>query len=801
MSAAPSVPGYWRLFAPAIIGWAVVAALLHTPGVSQRIAVALTGGGALWLVFVLRRKRGTGAVLLWCALIAFMCVRLAYLEGARDAPELHALVDRGNQAAVTVELFGYPAQRESIGMDGAAQTRAWASARITAVDAEVVATPVPVMLWLPAVAPPSWGPGTVLELRGTAKRGPPAQLAAYEIRVREMNEIRTPWSGKVAAQLRASLRDAAAQRSGAAMVPGLAVGDTSLIGAELESVMQDTSLTHLVAVSGSNCALITGAVVAVAARLGCGRRLRVIVAGFGLTAFVFLVGPDPSVQRAAVMAAVVLLSGFGGRRGKALPALGLAIILLLLRDPWQAMQAGFALSVVATAGILLFTAPVDSWIRSVLRFPRVLSLPLAVVLVAQVVCAPLILLFQPGIPVVGVLANLLAAPVAPAGTALGVIAMVLLPVLPQVGAAVLWCAAWAARWIQASGEVALVLPAGRWYWPGGAGGALLLAGVEVLLGVAWAITRGVIPLGSSNFGIAPWAARIPPPRRVRMWVTVLAGLATGVIVAFTVVIPTAIKLGVPKDWAMVTCDVGQGDALLVRDPEEPDEVMLVDTGADPELLTRCLDTFGVTRIALLVITHDDHDHMGAASRTLPLVDSALIAPAAPEHVAVRPLRRELERAAIPVTIGTPGMKSDPERRLRWQVLGPEPRPRYDDTNATSIVLLAEVAGVHFLFLGDTGEDEQRWLQRRYPNMRAGVVKIAHHGSRDQHFEFYQSLEASLALVSVGENRYGHPNGPLIDALEGSGTSVYRTDELGSIALTIGDDAVVRVHTVQDAGLG
>lgn len=547
--------------------------------------------------------------------------------------------------------------------------------------------------------------------------------------------------------------------------------------------MIESSLTHLTAVSGSNCALVVTGITAIVARLGLGRRLRILLAGAALGCFVVLVGPDASVQRAAVMATVLLVSRFGGKRGQTLPALGLAVIVLLLADPWQSIQPGFALSVTATAGILLWASPLERWLRARARLPRVLALPLAVAAVAQFACAPLLLLLQPGIPVGGVLANLLAAPAAPAGTALGMAALLALPLSTWIGGVLLAGATWPARWIEAAGVVGVSVPGGRWFWPGGWGGALLLAAIYALLGVAWAVASGWA--GTHAGARQPWeqASRSRGPAWTRALGGGAAALAAGVALGIVVVVPAGVRIGVPRDWFAVACDVGQGDAVLLRDPRHPERVMLVDTGEHDDMLEACLTLFGVRQIELLVLTHNDRDHVGSKSVVLPMTSAVLVAPASREDEGGLTLEQAVLAAGANVSVGRVGDRGGAAGSLRWQVLAPAPARSYPTANATSLVLLVEAGGVRTLLLADTGDREQRALMRTHPNLSADVVKVAHHGSRNQAPGMYDSVGARLGLISVGErNTYGHPNQALLDSLAAAGTQPLRTDELGSVAL-------------------
>lgn len=790
--------GLWRLLGPAVAGWAACAVLIHLPGIARWVALscAALGIGACWGCARARGTLRTGGLgerissagprlLVALAVLLVLSARIDSIEGGRDQPEdfLEAYGTREMRSVVV--LAGFP--EAAAGRDNT--VRGWVRARIIGISTiaadgatrieQRLRPAVSAMLWLPGTPDAAWRPGSTVTVTGKLERGPPESLAAYEVSVRANGHAGSPTQptnalgvvadrlGGLAATLRASLNEAATRVSGAELVPGLAVGDTSLVGDELDALMLESNLTHLTAVSGSNCALVIAAAMAVASRLGATRRTRIIVATVALLGFVVVVGPDTSVQRAAVMASVMLISDFGGKTRAALPALGLAMLVLLVADPWQAIQPGFALSVVATAGILLWAAPTETRLRAILRLPRWIALPLAVACVAQFACAPLLLLLQPGLSIGGILANVLAAPAAPLGTGAGLVAMLALPVSESFGSLVLTCAVWPARWIEAAGTVAVALPGGRVFWPGGWPGALTLLTVYALF-VAALMVRG------SRGRLSLTAMRV------------CSGVAAGMLVAVTSVVPTVIRASAPTSWAVVACDVGQGDALLVRDPARPDEVMLVDTGDDRDQLEECLDRFGVRRITLLVLSHDHADHVGALGSVIDRVESALLPPESIDRPEGPTLADRFRAKGIPFDVGTAGKTGNLSAGgVNWALLGPPDRASFADANATSLVVRATVGGLTVLLLGDTGESEQAPLLGGQAPIAADVVKVAHHGSRNQATGFYEAVGARAALISVGEgNGYGHPNADLMTLLSSFGTMVLRTDELGTIALTL-----------------
>ena len=200
-------------------------------------------------------------------------------------------------------------------------------------------------------------------------------------------------------------------------MPALVDGDDARMPEELTEAFRTSGLTHLLAVSGTNLTLVVGSLLLLARWVGVRARGLVVVGVLGVLGFVLLARPEPSVLRAAVMGSVALLGmGTHGRR-RGPRALGAAVLLLLLVDPWLAVSPGFALSALATAGILWF-AP--GWRDRLNRWlPRWAAEAIAVPLAAQLACTPLVAAISGQVSLVAVVANLLAAPAVGPATVLG----------------------------------------------------------------------------------------------------------------------------------------------------------------------------------------------------------------------------------------------------------------------------------------------------------------------------------------------------------------------------------------------
>ena len=245
-------------------------------------------------------------------------------------------------------------------------------------------------------------------------------VAALQVRGPPSEVEPPPWWQRAAGDVRAGLRDAATRtlpEQPAGLLPGLVVGDISRLPPEVRDEFRTAGLSHLTAVSGTNVAIICGAVLGLLRLLRCGPRTSAVLAGLALVGFVVLARPSPSVLRAAVMGAVALLALLAGRRRSAVPALAVAVLGLLLVDPELGVDPGFALSVLATSGLVLLAPPWTAALRR-RRVPAGIAEAITVPVAAHVVTAPVVAALAGHISVVAVVANLLAAPaVAPATAA------------------------------------------------------------------------------------------------------------------------------------------------------------------------------------------------------------------------------------------------------------------------------------------------------------------------------------------------------------------------------------------------
>ncbi|MDL5350323.1 ComEC/Rec2 family competence protein [Microbacterium sp. zg-YB36] len=722
--------------------------------------------GALALAVATPRARTVATVVvITCAGAAAALSHLSLAQAGRTTD--HLAIDGGRalrvQATVTGKVepsaggLGFDAVAERIGIGP---------------DEYPVSLPVTVR-----VAPGdvtghgALAPGARIEVLGTAFPADPGERAVLVLQAGTGLTVLAAPQGALAAaaHLRQSLVASTSDLPppGANLVPGLAVGDTSAVSEQLDAAMKTSSLSHLTAVSGANCALVVGIAFAAAALCGARRGIRVAVALVALAGFVVLVTPEPSVVRAAVMAGIAMLGVMLGRVGAGLSVLCLAVLVLLVGDPWLAGEMGFTLSAAATASLLLLAGPLADGISR--WMPRPLALALSLPLAAQLVCGPLLIVLEPSVSLYGIAANLLVAPAAPIATIVGLAACMAAPFpLVQSGLAAL---AWVpAAWIAGTADTVSRLPAASVPWPEGGWGVVLLATVGAAIAVV-CIARGATPL----------------LRTVRAGSALMLALLLGVGAGGAALSSVLGPLTVPSRWTVAACDVGQADAVLVR---SAGAIALIDTGPDRDALEGCLHRFGVDRVDLLVLTHFDADHIGGAEALAGRVDVVLHGPAL-KAGARATLRRLLDAGArlVAGTTDAAGQLGD----ARWRVLWPPTRSAaFASGNDASVVL--EVVGGDVpssLFLGDLSAAPQRALLASGELLsRYHAVKVAHHGSADQADELYRALRPAVAVVTVGaDNEYGHPRAEILNLLANMGATIARTDRDGIVVLSTDERGV------------
>jgi competence protein ComEC len=755
---AAAAPVDLRLALGALAAWLAAAAVLGATAPTGYLAggvAVLAAGGALAL------RRGwapVAALVLGCAGVTALAT--AARVQARDASPVTRLA--AERAAVTVDLVLRTDPRPVRSGPATRGDRVSMLARVRRVGTGgrewMVSTDVVVLA--PASGWSGLLPSQPVSAKGRLGPRLRAGLTSGVLSVAGTPERVAPPSPvhRVAGRLRAGLQDAAAvlPEGPRGLLPGLVLGDTSRLDPALAGDFQTTGLTHLTAVSGTNCVIITGAVLLLLRRLTIGPRVSALGAGLSLAGFVVLARPSPSVLRAAVMSGIALVALAAGRPRAALPALATAVLALVLAAPGLAREPGFALSVAATASLLLI-AP--GWAARLRRrgVPVGIAEAVSVAAAAHLATAPLVAALSGQVSLVAIAANLLAVPAVAPATVLGVLAAAIAPLSEASARLLVRLAGVPVGWLVAVAERGATVPAAAMAWPEGAAGAGALA---VVLWVVVVLARH---RGARRVAVAAvaGAAVVAAPARL---------MAPG---------------WPPPHWLLVVCDVGQGDQVAVR--AGPAAAVVIDTGPDPVAADSCLRRLGITRVPLLVLTHLHADHVRGLDGVLRRREVAEleVGPLHQPAWAWRLVEEAAHRRGFPVRQAAVG-EIRAVAGVRMEVIAPAAafRGTRSDPNNSSVVLRVHASGLTLLLTGDVEVEAQDTITRSGVGLRAEVLKVPHHGSAWQSPAFLAAVHPALAIVSVGAgNDYGHPSPLLLAELSRLGARTLRTDQDGDIAVS------------------
>jgi len=554
-------------------------------------------------------------------------------------------------------------------------------------------------------------------------------------------------------QARESVRDRFLATLGptpaAGILAALAVGDQRAISNEEWRLFNRTGVTHLMSISGLHVTLVSGLVAwlvalgwrrvpALALRLPA-RKAAAIAAIIAALAYTLLAGFGVPAQRTFWMVTIVAAALWSGQIASPGRTLALALAVIVFFDPWAMLAPGLWLSFGAV--LLIFYGAVG-WNTPGSRTAQWARVQWAI----TVGLAPAALLLFGQVSVAGPIANAVAIPV----VSVVVTPLALLAAVLPVDALLHLCA-WLTEWLLQFLEWCAALPGAQWQQHVPSLWSVLLA----LCGAAWLLAPRGVPWRASGLALMAPAFCLAPaaPSPGEAWVSML--------------------------------DVGQGLAVLARTRSR---TLLYDAGpawgpdADSGLrvVVPAMRGAGLDRLDLLVLSHEDSDHIGGALSVLESLEvDAMASSLAPGHP-VRTLVAAPRRCAAGESWEWDG--------VRFEFLS----PAWNGTakrNDLSCVLRIAAEGGAVLLTGDIERTAEKALLAS--SVKSDVMLIPHHGSRTSSTpEFIAAVAPRWAVVAAGyRNRFGHPNSEVLERYRSAGAQVVRTDLQGSIAIRLSAQGV------------
>ncbi len=612
-------------------------------------------------------------------------------------------------------------------------------------------------------------------------------------------------SGEVRGRAEAALGKGMPARE-AQLARGFVLGEDEGIDAVTVEDFRRSGLSHLLAVSGQNVALLALLAIPVLAALGIPLRSRLVWVLGLIAVYVSLAGAGPSIQRAGVMGALSVVATLAGRRASRFFALCVAAAVMLALEPGIAGDVGWELSFAAVLGILLLATPLREAIAARIGasgWRRAFAEGAAMTIAATLATAPLIAYRFEAISTTTLIANLLALPAVAPAMWLGMLAAAAgqvpgfpvealnaldAPLLAYIAQVAAWCGrpSWAYLHLRL-GVGGLVL-------------SYLAIGVAAVLALRLGRERHVAALRrpgtagdtkalSFRCAFASHARekeQRSEGRRRGAAAPLLAALAVALALLGSVLLAQSggAAPGPPPGLRVSVLDIGQGDAILLQPAGAP--AVLVDGGPPGDGVAAELRAAGVERLGAAVVTHDQADHAGGIRELLGTMPVGRLVYA----VLGRPTLAEARACgAVPLRLARGSeLRSG---RLRLDVLWP-PREllagphRGEDPNLLALVMLARWRRFRMLLTADA-EAESTPVD---PGP-IDVLKVAHHGSDDAGLaDLLDRTRPKLAVVSVGAgNPFGHPTPGTLATLAAHGVPVLRTDLDGTVVLDVSRSGV------------
>ena len=555
----------------------------------------------------------------------------------------------------------------------------------------------------------------------------------------------------------------------ASFLKGVILGYRADLSNEIKQSFMNTGTIHILAVSGSNVAVIVLIIYSMFGFLRLPKRLSGGATIIGIVLFMFITGASPSVVRATIMASVLLMGSVFERKTDVYNSLCVAALFILLLDTNALFDVGFQLSFAAVLSIV-YIYPILKKLIDLIpeRFEEIKAVDyvlklFAVSLAAQIGTLPFTAYYFGRVSLVALLANLIVVPLSGLNVLLGVATIAFSSISPFI-----------ATCYSTLNSIAI---------------DFLLGFVRVAGNAPYAYVE-TAQFGQIHallyYAIIAVLLHLTSPKIVKWGMIASLGLLS-FILAISIV---QNKTGILK---MTVLDVGQGDAILVESPHH--KLILIDAGpkqfnydAGERTIVPYCSRNGIKKLDAMILTHSHSDHIGGMPYIMDHVNVLSFMPSGFEaHSSLfRKVKETVRRDGISERDVQRGECISLDPNIRLYVLHPRsPEDIHKSLNNTSVVVKLVYGRCSALLVGDAENESEAKMCGRYGDFLAStVLKVGHHGSRTSSSGlFLQKVRPVVAMVSVGNrNKFGHPSEETLARLVRFGSKVYRTDKEGAIVL-------------------
>lgn len=537
-------------------------------------------------------------------------------------------------------------------------------------------------------------------------------------------------------------------------------GDKDKLSEDIQESFKTSNLSHMLAVSGAHVSYIILGLTYVLQNSIIGKKNGKIVCIFFLLVFMAITNFTPSVTRACIMAVLTLFSGIIYRKSDVYTNISVAALITLIFNPYSLLDLGFQLSYGGTIGIIIFIKRIQEKKSNskVINYIKQMAL---VSIYANIIIIPIMMYHFNTVSFTFIISNIMASPI------LGIIVITgFLFIIASI----------------------TVKPLTR----------LIAIFIKPILSILIKISQICSKLPFSNilvvtpymfnvisyYAIILYCIKSKKNNKCKIIICLLIVL---ILINFIIYI-------FPQKLRIFFIDVGQGDSTLIITPDK--KTVLIDGGGSDSfdvgkkvLLPYLLDR-RILKIDYVLISHFDTDHCGGILTIMEKVKvkNIIISEQAEHSENYERFKKLMIHKKIRLIEVKKGDKIKIGRYSEFKILFPTSRLLSENPlNNNSIVAQFNYNNFKMLFTGDIEKlAEQQILKAEKAEIRADILKVAHHGSKTSSIpEFIKAVKPKIALIGVGKNNtFGHPNQQTIKNLENIKCRIYRTDLQGEIIIKI-----------------
>lgn len=538
------------------------------------------------------------------------------------------------------------------------------------------------------------------------------------------------------------------------------LGDKDKLSEDIQESFKTSNLSHMLAVSGAHVSYIILGLTYVLQNSIIGKKNGKIVCIFFLLVFMAITNFTPSVTRACIMAVLTLFSGIIYRKSDVYTNISVAALITLIFNPYSLLDLGFQLSYGGTIGIIIFIKRIQEKKSNskVINYIKQMAL---VSIYANIIIIPIMMYHFNTVSFTFIISNIMASPI------LGIIVITgFLFIIASI----------------------TVKPLTR----------LIAIFIKPILSLLIKISQICSKLPFSNilvvtpymfnvisyYAIILYCIKSKKNNKCKIIICLLIVL---ILINFIIYI-------FPQKLRIFFIDVGQGDSTLIITPDK--KTVLIDGGGSDSfdvgekvLLPYLLDR-RILKVDYVLISHFDTDHCGGILTIMEKVKvkNIIISEQAEHSENYERFKKLMIHKKIRLIEVKKGDKIKIGRYSEFKILFPTSRLLSENPlNNNSIVAQFNYNNFKMLFTGDIEKlAEQQILKTEKAEIRADILKVAHHGSKTSSIpEFIKAVRPKIALIGVGKNNtFGHPNQQTIKNLENIKCRIYRTDLQGEIIIKI-----------------